>query len=217
VDVTGASSVDQHVDDLVTVLDAHGLDAVHVCGMSMGGFIAVQLAHRFPDRVRSLVLVDGGPPMAQPPGLTPEAVPAVFADRLARLEQVWPSVDDYLAFFTANTAPLLDPDDPLLKHYAEHDLRDGRVRLSGQALVEDAVDIFFTPPPIEAVQVPMRLLYAQWSSGPDTPPAYPDAQIEQLRPRFDEVRFLPRLDHAGSIMTREGATAVDEQLRAAGA
>jgi pimeloyl-ACP methyl ester carboxylesterase len=39
-----------------------GLDRVPVCGMSMGGFVAVELATAYPDRVTSLVLVDGGFP-----------------------------------------------------------------------------------------------------------------------------------------------------------
>src|SRR4051794_41681806 len=55
-DVTGPSSVQQHAEDLVAVLDAFELDAVHVCGMSMGGFVAIDLATRFRERVRSIVL-----------------------------------------------------------------------------------------------------------------------------------------------------------------
>src|SRR5581483_3018571 len=54
---TGPSSVARHAADLVAVLDHLGLDRVPVCGMSMGGFVAVELATAFPDRVISLVLV----------------------------------------------------------------------------------------------------------------------------------------------------------------
>src|ERR1700760_2267203 len=85
VGVSGPSSVARHAADLIAVLDHLGLDTVPVCGMSMGGFVAVELATAYPDRVQSLVLVDGGFPMATPPGLTPEAVPAIFRDRLAPL------------------------------------------------------------------------------------------------------------------------------------
>jgi pimeloyl-ACP methyl ester carboxylesterase len=41
---------------MVAVLDYLGLDAVHVCGMSMGGFVAVELATAHPGRVKSLIL-----------------------------------------------------------------------------------------------------------------------------------------------------------------
>src|SRR5579859_4792450 len=110
-EVAGPSSMSRHAADMVAVLDRLGLAAVHVCGMSMGGFVAVELATAYPGRVRSLILVDGGFPMAAPPGLTPEALPAIFQDRLARLDGEWPSVRDYAEFFTAQTAPLLDPAD----------------------------------------------------------------------------------------------------------
>ena len=215
VGVSGPSSVARHAADLVAVLDHLGLDAVPVCGMSMGGFVAVELATAYPDRVTSLVLVDGGFPMAAPPGLTPEVVPAIFRDRLARLDQEWATVGDYARFFVASTAPLLDPADPLLLDYLAHDLNGHRVRLDADALIADATDIFFGPSKWEQVPVPARLLTAEWSTGPDSPPAYSPAAIEHFRDRLAAlvtVRTVAGVDHAASIMSAAGARAAADLL-----
>ena len=52
----------EDVEDLVfhtvDVLDALGLDRVDVVGLSLGGWLAAELAHRHPSRVGHLVLVD---------------------------------------------------------------------------------------------------------------------------------------------------------------
>lgn len=212
-DVTGPSSVDQHVEDLLAVLDAAGLDAVHVCGMSMGGFVAVALAAQHPERVKSLVLVDGGFPFATPAGLTREALPAVFADRLGRLEQSWPSVDAFAEFFTRETAPLLEASDPLVRSYLAHDLDDaGRVRLSGSVLLDDAASVFFGANPWQDLTVPVRFLAAEWSTGADSAPAYPAEAIERYSPATVRTVVVPGVDHATSIMSKAGAAVTAELL-----
>lgn len=50
------ASIDVMVDDALAVLDASGVGSAHVYGISLGGVIALELAARIPDRVRSLVL-----------------------------------------------------------------------------------------------------------------------------------------------------------------
>jgi pimeloyl-ACP methyl ester carboxylesterase len=211
--VEGPSSIARHAADLVAVLDSFGLEAVQVCGMSMGGFVAVELATSYPDRVKSLILVDGGYPMTPPPGLTAEALPAVFAGRLARLGRDWATVSDYAAFFTHGTAPLLDPADPLLLDYLAHDLDGHHVRLSSEALIADGTDIFFGPSwqqKWDQLRTPTRLLTAEWSTGPGSTPAYPPGTVkgsaghEQVLVR---VLPLPGTDHAASIMSRAGGKA----------
>ncbi len=216
VTVQGPSSISRHAADLVAVLDRLGVDCVHVCGMSMGGFVAVELAAAYPGRVRSLILVDGGFPMAAPPGLTREALPAVFRDRLARLDRQWPSVRDYAEFFVAQTAPLLDPSDPLLLDYLEHDLDGQRVRLSSEALIADAADIFFGASKWRQLQVPARFLVAEWSTGAGSAPAYPAGAVQAFTEALPDVLVTVRpvagVDHAASIMSPAGARATADLI-----
>jgi pimeloyl-ACP methyl ester carboxylesterase len=57
--VDGPFTVEQHVADAVSVLDACGVRRAMVLGHSWGGHLALQLAVAHPDRVAGLVLVDG--------------------------------------------------------------------------------------------------------------------------------------------------------------
>ena len=215
VDVAGPYGLARHADDMAAVLDALGLDRVPVVGMSMGGFVALTLRHRHPDRVASLTLVDGGFPLSPPPGLTPGNVEVAFADRTGRLGRRWDSVEEYLEYFTSTTGPLLDPEDPLLRHYLEHDLRDGLVRLSADALVTDGGDTFFGDVPWQDVGVPVRWTHAEWSIGHDSAPMYPADVVERYAAQCVSVVALEGLDHAGSIMTPRGAQATAALLHEA--
>jgi len=50
--------MDLLTEDAVALIKALGLGKVHFCGLSMGGFIGMRLAARFPQLVRSLILCE---------------------------------------------------------------------------------------------------------------------------------------------------------------
>jgi 3-oxoadipate enol-lactonase/4-carboxymuconolactone decarboxylase len=83
-------SLDEFAGDALGVLDALGIAAAHVCGVSIGGMIAQAVAARAPERVSSLVLCDTA--MAIPP-------PEMWRTRAAtvRAEGVAAVVDGTLA------------------------------------------------------------------------------------------------------------------------
>jgi 3-oxoadipate enol-lactonase len=54
----GPTTIDTLADDAVAVLDALGIDAAHVAGISLGGMVAQAVAARAPDRALSLIAVD---------------------------------------------------------------------------------------------------------------------------------------------------------------
>lgn len=59
-------SVDALVDDVRELFDAVGISQGHVVAHSFGGLVALTLAHRHPERVKSLVLADVRIPAVQP-------------------------------------------------------------------------------------------------------------------------------------------------------
>ena len=56
----GSFSVEQHAEDLASLIQAKGLPFAHVVGHSRGGRVALELALRHPGLVRSMVLADPG-------------------------------------------------------------------------------------------------------------------------------------------------------------
>jgi 3-oxoadipate enol-lactonase len=55
---TGSYTLEQLGEDAIGLVDALGIDAVHLIGLSLGGMIGQYLALNHPHRVRSLVLCD---------------------------------------------------------------------------------------------------------------------------------------------------------------
>ena len=54
----GPCSLERQADSLAAFATAHGADRVVACGLSMGGYIALAFAERFPTRLAGLILAD---------------------------------------------------------------------------------------------------------------------------------------------------------------
>ncbi|HRG68255.1 MAG: alpha/beta hydrolase [Saprospiraceae bacterium] len=58
IDETSALSIDLFSEDLILLMDQLSIKKAIVCGLSMGGYIALNAIKRFPDRFEALVLCD---------------------------------------------------------------------------------------------------------------------------------------------------------------
>ena len=83
----------QMAGDAVAVLDAAGVQAAHVYGVSLGGMIAQEIALRHPERVLGLVLAATTPGGSH--AVSPDAETLAFFHRRGQMpaeEAVWASV-----------------------------------------------------------------------------------------------------------------------------
>ena len=75
----GPYSVPMMAADAIAVLDAAGVERAHVLGVSLGGFIAQELALSHPERVQKLVLCSTAPGVQPPCYPMPERGQQAFA------------------------------------------------------------------------------------------------------------------------------------------
>jgi pimeloyl-ACP methyl ester carboxylesterase len=58
---TEVSSMEMFADDLAGLMDSLGIDTAILCGLSMGGYVAVAFRRKYPRRVSGLILADTRP------------------------------------------------------------------------------------------------------------------------------------------------------------
>jgi pimeloyl-ACP methyl ester carboxylesterase len=53
---SGTSTMTEMAEDVLALMDRLEIDRAIVCGLSMGGYVALEFIHQFPSRVRAIVL-----------------------------------------------------------------------------------------------------------------------------------------------------------------
>lgn len=211
----GPYDLDALALDVAVVLDALMIADAIVVGHSMGGFVAARLAASRPDLVASLVLVDGGLPLA--PVGDPEAL---LGPAVERLSMTFASRDEYRAFWQRH--PAFADWSPLAEEYVDYDLTsvDGALRPSAlPEAVRDAMralaDADGALAALDRVQAPIRLLTSPLGLLAEAPGLY-GGRLDALLERAPAVqaREVPGTNHY-TILLGAGIDAVAETIEQA--
>jgi pimeloyl-ACP methyl ester carboxylesterase len=189
-----------HASDVVRVLDHLGLENAVILGHSMGAFVALKTALAYPDRVRALVLLDGGWPRVEtrPEDMTEEekeeaaALEEGLARAFRRLDMVFESPEAYLDFWFPDRGLTMDDLPPDLADYYLYDLVEVEggynPKASRAAAEEDSPSVSSTSPTAEemrAVACPVALVRASQGFFPGSDPLISDEARDAMAGSLD--------------------------------
>jgi lipase len=193
-------SLATHASDVVRVIDHLGLENALLLGHSMGAFVAMKTALEYPDRVRALVLLDGGWPRVEssPEEMTEEekqeaeAIEEGLARAFRRLDMVFESPEAYLDFWFPDRGLSMDDLPPDLADYYLYDLEkvgDGyNPKASRAAAEEDSPSIASTSPAAQEmsdVGCPVALVRASQGFFPGSDPLISDEARDVMAGSLD--------------------------------
>lgn len=202
---------------LIQVAESSTSGPVVLAGHSMGAFVAVHAAHQRPDLFSRVVLVDGGVALPLPADADPdEVLAAALGPALERLRQVYPSVDDYVAFFRAHPA-LADHWSPVVEEYVRYDALVGddgiRSRAVEAAVRADGRDLLVTgaefEPEVAGTPLPVDVLAAPYGMFGQPGGLLPTPGLEayDALPHVS-VETVPDVNHYTILFDPAGAAAV---------
>jgi lipase len=193
-------SLEAHAADVVRVLDHLGLQSAVLAGHSMGAFVALKTALLFPERVRALVLLDGGWPRVEssPTEMTEEekqeasALEEGLARAFKRLDMTFESPEAYLDFWFPDQNLRMEDLPPDLADYYLYDLGEiengYNPKASRVAAEEDSPSVSSTSPTAEemrGVACPVALVRASQGFFPGSDPLISDETRDVMAESLD--------------------------------
>jgi pimeloyl-ACP methyl ester carboxylesterase len=214
--------LDAHVEDIVATLNALARQPVVLVGHSWGAVVALAVAHRHPELVRGVLLIDGGLPPSPGSG-SAQAAERASQRVLDRLAASFESVAAYLASWKAY-AGLRAYWNPYVERAFAHDLTGTapalRCNLRPDAFLAD-VESAYAGDRAERALVeasrPLILVRAGRNMLDEPRPQYPDAVVEPWLGRAPGLRdaFLGEESHYTVLLAASGAAAVASLVREA--
>ena len=218
----GPYGMARHAADLEAVIEALQLPRALLLGHSMGGFVAVVAAHRYPDRFSEVLLVDGGLPLAIPAGIgRDDLLAAVLGPAAQRLSMTFKDRPTYLEFWRKHPAFASDWSQAVVD-YASYDLTGAEPELrpssSLEAVKEDSMELYDGEPVLAALaglRQPVTLMTAPRGLLNETPGLYRPSEIERWKAELPAmtVREVPDVNHYTIVMGAAGASAVAREAR----
>ncbi|MGH9067281.1 MAG: alpha/beta fold hydrolase [Acidimicrobiales bacterium] len=221
----GPYGIAAHADDAVAVLDFLGIGDATFLGHSMGGFVAVVASARTSDRVRDLVLVDGGLPL-DVRGLAglpiEDVVKAITGPALDRLRLTFESIEAYLDYWREHPA-FAGAWNPYVERLYTYDLVGTAPELhssvSADAVLEDSASELKSGDverALSGLDHATTLVRAERGIFNQIPPLYPDGALSSARAGIPqlEVVDVPDVNHYTILLSTPGAEAVAGVVRA---
>lgn len=221
--IAGPFGIGRHADDLIATLDHLGIERAVFVGHSMGGFVVTNAAVRYPDRVASLVIVDGGIKVLDPP---PDAdvdalLQQVIGPSLERLKTTFPSRAAYHEFWRKHPA-LAENWNPYVEAYFDYDLVGEepalRSGVSLEAVYADSAGTLtddLTTGAIERITQPAVFLKATRGVMNEEPGLYTLETVERVRERVPHMEIEIVDANHFMVVFGAGAPVVAERIRKA--
>lgn len=211
-----------HAADMHAVMQQLQLTKPFVIGHSMGGFVAIALNHFYPNLIGKLVLIDGGLPLALPPGMSIEEVlPLVLGPALARLAMKFESESAYLDYWRAHPA-FADGITPQMENYIRHDLVGVAPELmpstNPDCINVDSVDLWqsdLIDNALKALDQDVVMLRAVRGLQNEPTGLYPELLLADLAAKYPKIEIITLADtnHYSILMSDAGASAIRAQIQ----